>query len=59
LCGEHIIWRLTVMRAGLDRAEEGGGFEKSKGRGEFFSVDSIEQVISLLAHPLVSLDYYA
>lgn len=47
------------MRAGLDRAEEGGGFEKSKGRGEFCSVDSIEQVISLMTYPLVSADYYA
>jgi hypothetical protein len=34
LYSEHIIWLLTVMRAGLDRAEEVGGFEKKQRSGQ-------------------------
>lgn len=47
-----------VMRAGLDRVEEVGGIEISQGRGKLCSVDSIEQVISLMAHPLAFATRY-
>jgi hypothetical protein len=48
-----------VMCAGLERTQEVGSFEKSKGWGKFCSVDSIEQVISLMAHPLGFVTRYA